>query len=216
MQGYVGRQHEFQDPDYVQEWAERFMPTPDRLRLFDIMIDRVRNCALPNRHVVELGIGPGYLADRLLTQLPDVTYEGVDFSKPMLELASQRLSCHYPRLILTHADLSSSDWSSNLKHPVAAFLSTWTLHELGGQKETARVYENCHDHLEKGGILLNGDFVKPVGTRRDFEPGRFPVKRHLEILLAAGFRQSECLVVLEKEIQNPSASQNYACLTAMA
>lgn len=68
MTGFVGRQHEFHDQAYVEDWSARFAPTPDRMKLFDAIVDRLSEYALPSLHVVELGVGPAYLADRLLAR----------------------------------------------------------------------------------------------------------------------------------------------------
>ncbi len=68
--------------------------------------------------------------------------------------------------------------------------------------------------LEPGGIFLNGDFVKPDDTTHDYEPGRFTVARHLELLAAAGFAGRQCLGYWEKELEAPTTAHNYACLLA--
>jgi hypothetical protein len=52
---------------------------------------------------------------------------------------------------------------------------------LGGPQPVADVYARCYEALPKGGVLANGDFVKPDGTTFDYEAGRFEVGRHLEI-----------------------------------
>ena len=80
MENVVGARHEFHDNQYASEWSNRFFPTPERLQLFDTIIDRILEASLPSRYIVELGTGPGYLAARLLKAIPEVTYEGVDFS----------------------------------------------------------------------------------------------------------------------------------------
>ena len=80
---------------------------------------------------------------------------------------------------------------------------------------TARVYRACRNILPKDGVLLNGDFVKPEGTRHEFERGRFSVLRHLELLSEAGFSEAHCLVYLEKELEAPTSAQNYACFRAV-
>ncbi|MEN3376395.1 MAG: hypothetical protein V7604_1750, partial [Hyphomicrobiales bacterium] len=80
MSGYVGAQHEFHDAGFVRGWADRFVPTPERLALFDMIADQIRRPSIPNAHVVELGIGPGYMARHILERNPVVSYEGVDFS----------------------------------------------------------------------------------------------------------------------------------------
>ena len=216
MENLVGAQHEFHDDQYALDWSNRFVPTPERLQLFDTIIDRIIEASLPSRHVVELGIGPGYLAARLLERISEVTYEGIDFSRSMLELASTRLAAHVPRVQFTQADLIHEDWGAKISRPVGAIVSTWALHDLGSEMNTRKVYQSCCRLLPEGGILLNGDFVKPDGTRHEFEPGRFLVSRHLEILQEVGFREAQCLVLLERELENPTPAQNYACLQAVA
>lgn len=212
---FVGVQHQFHDNECALDWANRFVPTPERLQLFDTIIRQIRDTPLPASHIVELGLGPGYLAERLLQHIPQITYEGLDFSTPMLELAAARLAAHRSRLRFTQADLMGEDWGAKISRPVGAIISTWALHDLGSEAHTGQVYQTCHRLLAKGGILLNGDFVKPEGTPHDYEAGRFLVSRHLELLRDAGFRDAQCLVFLEPELENPTTAQNYACLKAV-
>ena len=212
---FVGAQHQFHDSQCALDWANRFVPTPERLQLFDTIIQQIDETPLPAPHIVELGIGPGYLAERLLQKIPNVTYEGVDFSTPMLDLASTRLAAHRSRIKFTQADLINEDWGAKVSRPVGAIISTWALHDLGSEKNTQKVYQTCHRLLANGGILLNGDFVKPAGTQHDYEAGRFLVSRHLELLQEAGFGAAQCLVFLEQELENPTSAQNYACMKAI-
>lgn len=214
MPKYVGADHEFHDTDFVQGWADRFVPTPDRLQLFDTIISRVAEGPLPVRHVVELGIGPGYLAERLLHAIPDVTYEGVDFSEPMLKIAAGRLNAYADRVRYTRADLLHQDWTASIQGDAGAVVSTWALHDLGGEEATRAVYAGCRRLLPDGGFLLNGDFVRPDGTVHEYEPGRFAVDRHLALLRAVGFGEARCLVFLERELDDPTSAQNYACIEA--
>ncbi len=215
MGNFVGAQHEFHDDQYALDWSNRFVPTPERLQLLDTIIDRIIEASLPSRHIVELGIGPGYLATRLLERISEVTYEGIDFSRSMLELASTRLAAYVPRVQFTQADLIHEDWGAKISRPVGAIVSTWALHDLGSEMNTRKVYQTCFRLLPESGILLNGDFVKPDGTRHEFEPGRFLVSRHLEILQEVGFREAQCVAFLERELKNPTPAQNYACLQAI-
>ena len=34
--------HEFHDMEFSKDWAERFIPTPDRLDLFETILQRIR------------------------------------------------------------------------------------------------------------------------------------------------------------------------------
>lgn len=216
MSGVVGADHMFHEPRYAREWADRFVPTPERLQLFDTIIGSLCESALPGRHIIELGVGPGYLASRILERISDVTYEGLDFSGAMLEMASDRLSRYSSRVRVRQADLLKDKWTAEIRPEVGAIVSTWALHDLGGETNTAKVYRGCRFVLPTDGVLLNGDFVKPDGARQEFEAGRFEISRHLEILQEAGFRDSQCLVFLEKELKAPTPANNYACFRAVA
>ncbi len=94
-------------------------------------------------------------------------------------------------------------------------ISTWALHDLGSQQAVADVYKRCYETLPPGGVLVNGDFIKPDGTTFEYEPGRIPISRHLDLLKDAGFSDPQCLTHLEPNIENPTSAQNYACLVAI-
>lgn len=211
----IGAQHQFHDPDFVAGWADRFVPTPARMALFERMHAELAAALPPDATLVELGVGPGYLAEYLLAALPEVRYWGVDFSRPMLELAGRRLRAHGPRLGLVRADLLADAWGQRIPESIDAVVTTWSLHDLGSQANVEAVYRSCARELRAGGILLNGDFIKPDDTAHEFEAGRFEIDRHLELFRDAGFVQAECLLVLEREIEAPTAAQNYACFRAV-
>ena len=214
MTPIVGADHEFHDPEYAADWAGRFEPTPDRLALFDLMLSELRGRVPPDGRIVELGIGPGYLAAHLLHALPAVRYEAVDFSRPMLDIAARRLRPHADRVAFTQIDLLADGWWEALDGPVDAIVSTWALHDLGGQDKVEHVYAGCAKALGNRGLVLNGDFIKPAGARHEYEPGRFPISTHLDMLRRVGFETAECLRVFEQELEAPTPAQNYACFRA--
>ena len=182
MSGFVGAQHEFHDAAFVQGWADRFVPTPPRIALFDLILERVSAPGLPNAHVLELGLGPGYMARHILERNRGLSYEGLDFSEEFFDVARKTIGSYMPRVKLTKADLMDQAWPHSLSRQPGAIVSTWALHDLGGQQAVADVYARCHEVLPEGGVLMNGDFIKPDGTSWTYEPGRFEVGRHLELL----------------------------------
>jgi len=211
MNEVIGAHHEFHDEQFVAGWADRFVPTPERLELFNIILSELKSRFPLKSCVVELGIGPGYLADHLLRMMPEIQYYGVDFSSPMLDIARQRLSPHSARVTYVQADLVKDNCWADIPTPVNAIVSTWTLHDLGSQENVEVVYKSSAQVLQDGGLLLNGDFIKPDKAIYEYEPGRFEIAKHIAILRRAGFKSAECLVVLEQEIESPTAAQNYAC-----
>jgi SAM-dependent methyltransferase len=209
MSGFVGAQHEFHDAAFVRGWADRFVPTAPRLQLFDLILDQIRQPSVPNPQVLELGIGPGYMARHVLQRNQTITYEGLDFSEVFFEIARETVGNMLHRVTLTKADLMNQDWPKNLSKRPGAIISTWALHDLGGQQAVADVYARCYETLPMGGVLVNGDFIKPDGTIWEYEPGRFELLRH------AGFSDPKSLAHLEPNLKDPTPAQNYACLVAV-
>ena len=215
MSGYVGAEHEFHDAEFVRGWADRFVPTEPRIQLFDMILDRITRPGVPNTHVVELGIGPGYMARHILERNGEISYEGVDFSEVFFEIAKETVGDLMHRVTLTKADLMDQDWPRNLSRTPGAIISTWALHDLGSQQAVADVYARCYETLPEGGVLVNGDFTKPDGTTWTYEPGRFEIGRHIELLRQAGFSEPRSLAHLEPNIETPTPAENYACLVAV-
>lgn len=216
MKNYViGADHEFHDKEFALGWAERFVPTLERRELFSIILLELQALIPEDGRVVELGIGPGYLASHLLEAMPAIENCGIDFSRPMLEIASARLGHHSSRVTFTQADLVQDDWENMITTPINAIISTWALHDLGSQKNVNTVYAKSAKALGGQGVLLNGDFIKSEGTTHEFEAGRFQIARHLEMLRNVGFGAAECLVLLEEEVESPTPAQNYACFKAV-
>lgn len=214
MTGFVGAQHEFHDADFVQGWADRFVPSPPRLALFDMILAQLRQLPTRDPNVLELGLGPGYMARHILQNHPTLRYEGLDFSTAFFAVAKRTLGTLESRVTFTQADLTDPSWPTRLARPPHAIISTWALHDLGSQQAVADVYARCFEALPAGGILVNGDFIKPDGTTWEYELGRFEIARHLQLLREAGFAAPASLHHFEQEIDNPTAAQNYACLVA--
>jgi len=211
----IGAEHEFHDESFAQGWADRFVPTPERISLFDLILSEIQSTIVTGGCIVELGIGPGYLANHILSAIPEVNYVGMDFSQPMLDIASKRLNQYTERLELVRADLVQDSWQMTIPKPVHAVVTTWALHDLGSKNSIFKVYEKSRQALNESGIFLNGDFIKPEETCHEFEGGRFEVSRHLDMLRETGFREPACLSLYEIETDNPTAAQNYACFKAL-
>ena len=211
---FVGADHEFHSREFALGWAERFVPTPERLRLFELIFSQLTKVIPSDGRIVELGTGPGFLACYLLERMSNVSYCGIDFSLPMLQIAQQRLQRFSSRVTYMQADLVEEAWEKRVTNPVHAIVSTWALHDLGSPENINTVYERSYSALVNNGILINGDFIKPSMAIQEFEGGRFNVGKHLELLGNAGFLNARCLSVFEEEIENPTPAQNYACIRA--
>ena len=81
------------------------------------MLSELRSRVPRAGRIVELGVGPGYLAARVLDALPAVRYQAVDFSRPMLDIAARRLRRHADRVTFTRADLLADGWVAGPEPP---------------------------------------------------------------------------------------------------
>ncbi|MGI9546131.1 MAG: class I SAM-dependent methyltransferase [Flavobacteriaceae bacterium] len=206
--------HDFDDADYSKEWAEKFKPTSPRIKLFETILAQILNHTGETSNILELGIGPGFLASYILERLPQINYEGLDFSESMLEIAAERTKENKERIDFTKADLINTDWTKNLKRTPDIVVSTWALHDLFEKKNIYNVYKKSFEILPEGGLLLNGDFIKPEESTHEYEGGRIKPSEHLEMLKTAGFNNAECLEEFEKSVENPTTANNYACIKA--
>lgn len=207
--------HEFHDASFSQGWADRFEPTPARLQLFEMILQNIEELKVEKVSILELGIGPGFLANYLLERLLKINYEGLDFAKPMLEIAKERTQDYSQRINFTQADLINEPWIYKLKTPPNVIVSTWTLHDLFEKENILKVYKSVYEVLPSGGILLNGDFIKPEESNFEYEGGRIKPSEHLELLMLAGFQDCQCLAEFEKSIEHPTTANNYACFRAI-
>ncbi len=114
MSNFVGAQHLFHDADFVQGWADRFVPTAPRLALFDMILDQIRCLEVSDANVLELGIGPAYMARHILERDRLVRYEGLDFSEVFFDVARKTLGTLGERVELTKADLTDPSWPNSV------------------------------------------------------------------------------------------------------
>ncbi len=207
--------HEFHNKSFSQEWAEKFKPTAPRIKLFETILKQIEKVGFPATSVLELGIGPGFLAKYLLDRLPEISYEGLDYSHPMLKIAEKKTEDHKKRIDFIRADLINKKWGKTIKSTPNVIVSTWALHDLFERKNILNVYQKSFEILPEGGLFLNGDFVKPEESKHNYEGGRIKPSEHLELLRKVGFRDAECLEEFEKSVENPTTSNNYACFKAI-
>jgi cyclopropane fatty-acyl-phospholipid synthase-like methyltransferase len=212
----VGATHEFHSVEYARWWSERFEVTPERRDCFEHLADLLAPSLKSESVVLELGIGPGYLAQHLLRRFTKIRYCGLDYSAAMLEIAKARLAEFSPRIALQRIDLTAAEWEKSVCGPFAAIVSTWALHDLGREDLIGSVYEAARSLLHEGGVLVNVDFIRPAAIDRSFEGGRLLASAHVALLKKAGFFEVACSKEFAVDLDNPTSASNYACLKGRA
>ena len=107
---------------------------------------------LEARSVLELGIGTGETAVRILAVHPDARWTGIDASEPMLERARARLP---------HADLRPGRLEEPLPAgPFDLVVSVLAVHHLDGPAKR-ELFHRLAAVLPPGGHFVLGDVVVP-------------------------------------------------------
>lgn len=107
---------DLKDPDEALLWAnEANLKRPWRYEFFDLYVNKIKSLNRENIHVLEIGSGPGFLAQHLLQHCPEIQYTAVDFSQAMHELSkSKLLPSELERTEYRIADFKQTDWFTDL------------------------------------------------------------------------------------------------------
>lgn len=109
--------------------------------------------------VVDLGGGSGRLVERVLDRWSGVQAHLVDQSQAFLDIAKNRLLKFENRVSFACCKLQDN-WRNSLPAQANAIVSMSAIHHLDAEEKQA-CYQRCFDALSPGGILLNGDEVRP-------------------------------------------------------
>ncbi len=111
----------------------------------------------PGERWVDLGCGSGALAAEWLHSGRQSTYLGLDFSRPLLAEARQRVEGHQgvKKTAFAQADLGSSTWADGLNGPFRGALAFAVLHHLPGKTERVKLLTQVRGLLAPGGIFVH-------------------------------------------------------------
>ena len=126
----------------------------------DVMQRLIVAACLAVETILDLGCGDGILGQAILDQHPDAHCVFVDFSKPMLTAAKERLSA-YKNCTFIQADYGKKGWqdSFTIHNSFDVIISGFSIHhQQDGRKK--EVYAELYDLLKSGGIFLNLEHVK--------------------------------------------------------
>jgi SAM-dependent methyltransferase len=147
----------------AREWASMAMlKRPWRIEFFARMTEELPNSATP-LSILEVGSGPGFLAQHLLSALPSATYTALDFSQAMHDIAKERLGRLADRVTFTESDFCVAGWTKLL--PSADVVVTMqAVHELRHKRHAPTFYQAIRPLVRPSGLLLVCDhFVGEEG-----------------------------------------------------
>lgn len=155
---------------WLQRWDDQQATYfADRETRFAVICDVLEHVLdRPDPLVVDLGVGPGSLSQRVLARMPEARVVGVDMDPLLLGLAETAYGSDRFRTV--QAELRQDGWLDALELDRApdAFVSTTALHWLEREPLT-RVLHAAVAALAPGGVVVDGDHLYELdgGPRLD-------------------------------------------------
>jgi len=135
----------------------------------DVVTEYVENNKVDN--VLDLGVGTGLTAERLLKFTPDATLTAVDFSAQMMKGAEKRLT--YAKAKFLIGDYSEIDFGKDYE----VVVSVIGLHHQNDEGKK-KMFQRIYDALKPGGIFIFGDLV----TYKDPKKATTNEEKHFQFL----------------------------------
>lgn len=181
-------------PEDAQAWeATAMSKRPYRTEVFAHFASAIASCTKPIQRVLELGSGPGFLAEHLLRALPATSYIALDFSAAMHELAAKRLSAFSPRVRFVERNFRESGWVAGLSQ-FDCVVTLQAVHELRHKRHACALHAQVSKVLAPAGLYLVCDHFLGVGGMCN-DQLYMSIDEQRAALAKAGFFEIECLVV---------------------
>ncbi len=185
--------------EHFDAWAARYdaeihtqVPRYEEIQETVVSLLQLR----PPHRVLDLGVGTGVTALRLLEALPEARVVGLDVSQEMLGRARQRLKAHRRRVQLRPANIAAPE----IDGLYDAIVSVLAVHHLWAD-EKRHLFSRLWEHLAPGGVLVVADAFRHASDRLlelyDYPRPEDPHEAehdhldtaadHLSWLIAAGF-----------------------------
>ena len=153
-------EHEWGSQQYDQDWVNKdSQRTAEREAQFNATLRWLSVMANERARVLDLGCGPGTLAEKLLGAFSGMQVICSDGSEEMLKLARQRLASYGARVSYVQADFGAANWTANLPGELDAVVSARAIHNLRTLKLIGPVYQAIYSLLKVGGVFLNVERV---------------------------------------------------------
>lgn len=182
---------DFLDAEQVQKWVlecevNKPWREPMRQRFSDLV------GSLPNgARVLELGSGPGYLAETVLSGCPRLrSYTLVDFSEHMLALSRERLA-DIERARFVQADFKLRNWSDLMSTPYTAVIAMQAIHEIRHKRHVPGLYGQVLSLLEADGVFAVCDGIPRDASVLSQNSLYMTAQEQIDALTSAGFEDAQ-------------------------
>jgi SAM-dependent methyltransferase len=148
---------DFHDPVQARKWEqETIVNRPWRPAFFAAFVSALNARFTRPFSVLELGSGPGHLAEAILSGCRVAHYAALDFSEAMHDLARERLKTDLSRVEFITRDFRTSDWPQGLG-PFDALVTIQAAHELRHKRHLPNFLKRARGLLAPDGSFLYCD-----------------------------------------------------------
>jgi SAM-dependent methyltransferase len=146
---------DFKQVAVARQWAiESMAKRPYRKRFFTRIAELIKN--LSPSEVLELGSGPGFLANEILNMNPGISYTGFDFSDAMHELSRENNSNFSNNTSFIVGDFMKPDWFKQLNQ-FECIVTMQAAHEVRHKSKSNEFLLPIKNVLAPGGSLIYCD-----------------------------------------------------------
>lgn len=157
MGGDIPSPIDFHDMAQARAWVEdTAMRRPWRPAFFDAFATALKAHFGKPFTVLELGSGPGQLAEQILRQCAVRHYSALDFSDAMHAIAGERLGAWSDKVTYLTRDFRDPGWPHGLG-PFDAVVTLQAAHETRHRRHLPPLLSRAHGLLAPGGLLLYCD-----------------------------------------------------------
>jgi len=202
----VGHADDAQDVPYGEDWhsvaeVEAWSAAADRKRPWrsqfrDAIAGYVAALGSGAR-VLELGSGPGLLAENVLARCPGLAgYTLLDFSEPMLALSRDRLSRFSSASFLCE-DFRADAWVERVGAPFDCIVSMQAIHEARHKRHAPSLYRRIRRAIRTPGLVLICDHT-PLDESARSQSLYMTESEQVQALTAGGFMGVEVVLSVSK------------------
>jgi cyclopropane fatty-acyl-phospholipid synthase-like methyltransferase len=171
--------------EHAVEWERTALAKrPWRTEFFQCFAEQVRQGG-SSPEILELGSGPGFLAEHLLAALPGARMVLLDFSAAMHNLAKARLAAHLDRVTLVEKSFKDVDWPAAVG-TFDAVVTNQAVHELRHKRYAVQLHMQARSVLVADGRYLVCDHYAGEDGMRNTDL-YMTVAEQVQALRDAGF-----------------------------
>ena len=143
------------DRDYKEYGALIRKLIPKYKEMHELLMDCLNLSKNSKIKILDLGVGTGETALRILKKFPNVEIDGIDISKKMIQQAKIRLKKYISRIKFFEGDMIDFDFT---KKYCSAF-GVLSIHHLNNHQKQA-FFKKIFNCLEENSVFVIADIIK--------------------------------------------------------